>query len=200
MITDDADRTMNTFLGISAELSVNEVDEDAIRNSEYVYLEGYPVTSDTAFEALLLTKNLAEKHGVLTSLTLSDPSIVKFFKERFIELIGASVDLLFCNEDEAKEFTGKEDVLAAREALKKYAKRFVIIRPMVQSYDGDTYNIEPYPVHAVDTNGAGDMFAGTFLYGVTNGLGYTGAGKLAVASSQVVTQYGPRLTVEELSK
>ena len=201
MITDDADRTMNTFLGISAELSVNEVDEDAIRNSEYVYLEGYPVTSDTAFEALLLTKKLAEKHGVLTSLTLSDPSIVKFFKERFIELIGASVDLLFCNEDEAKEFTGKEDVLSAREALKKYAKRFVITLGANGAiiYDGDTYiDIEPYPVHAVDTNGAGDMFAGTFLYGVTNGLGYAGAGKLAsLASSQVVTQYGPRLTVEE---
>ena len=110
------------------------------------------------------------------------------------------MDLLFCNEDEAKEFTGKEDVLAAREALKICETICNNIRvQMVQSYMMAIHiDIEPVPVHAVDTNGAGDMFAGTFLYGVTNGLGYAGAGKLAsLASSQVVTQYGQRLTVEE---
>jgi len=202
MITEDADRTMNTFLGITVDLSINEVDEDAIRNSEYVYLEGYPVTSDTAFDALRYTKKIAEENGVLTSLTLSDPSIVKIFKERFFQLIGASVDLLFCNEDEAMELTGKGNLLEAREALKKDAKRFVITQGAngAMIYDGDTYiDIEPYSVNAVDTNGAGDMFAGSFLYGLTNGLGYAGAGKLAsLSSSRVVSQYGPRLNVEQV--
>lgn len=204
MITDDADRTMNTFLGVSVDLSINEVNENAIRSSEYVYLEGYPVTSDSAFDALRYTKKIAEENGVKTSLTLSDPSIVKIFKERFVQLIGASVDLLFCNEEEAMEFTNTSNLIDAREALKKDAKRFVITQGAngAMIYDGDTYiDIEPYPVNAVDTNGAGDMFAGTFLYGLTNGLGYAGAGKLAsLASSRVVSQYGPRLSFEEIQE
>ena len=207
MITDDADRTMNTFLGISVDLSVKEVPETAIKDAEYVYLEGYPVTSDSAFEALKFTKKMAEENGVKTSLTLSDPFIVGAFKPRFQELIGASVDLLFCNEEEAKSYTGKSDLMEAREALKKDAKRFAITlgKNGAMIFDGDTFiDIEPYAVNAVDTNGAGDMFAGAFLYGITNGLGYAGAGKLAsLASSKVVSQYGPRLKwheVQELKK
>ncbi len=204
MITDDADRTMNTFLGISVDLSINEVDENAIRDSDYIYLEGYPVTSDSAFDALRYTKKIAEESGVLTSLTLSDPSIVKIFKERFVQLVGASVDLLFCNEEEAMEFTGQSNLLDAREALKKDAKRFVITQGSngAMIYDGDTFiDIEPYKVNAIDTNGAGDMFAGTFLYGITNGLGFAGSGKLAsLASSRVVSQYGPRLTFDEVQE
>lgn len=204
MITEDADRTMNTFLGVSVNLSVNEVSESAIKDSEYVYLEGYPVTSDSAFEALKFSKKVAEEHGVKTSLTLSDPSIVGAFKPRFQELIGASVDLLFCNEEEAKAYTGKSDLMEAREALKKEAKRFAITmgKNGAMIFDGDTFiDIEPYEVNAVDTNGAGDMFAGAFLYGITNGLGYAGAGKLAsMASSKVVSQFGPRLKWHEVQE
>ena len=204
MVTEDADRTMNTFLGVSVDLSVKEVPEAAIKDSEYVYLEGYPVTSESAFEALKFTKKVAEDNGVKTSLTLSDPAIVGAFKPKFQELIGASVDLLFCNEEEAKAYTGKSDLLEAREALKKEAKRFAITmgKNGAMIFDGDTFiDIEPYPVNAIDTNGAGDMFAGAFLYGITNGLGYAGAGKLAsLASSKVVSQFGPRLKWHEVQE
>ncbi len=204
MITDDADRTMNTFLGITTDLSVNEVDEAAIKDSEYVYLEGYLVASPTALEAMKLTKKIAEDNGVKTSITLSDPSIVGFFKTQFQDVIGASVDLLFCNEEEAISFTGKSDLLEAREALKKDAKRFVITQGSngAMIFDGDTFiDIEPYETKAVDTNGAGDMFAGAFLYGLTHGLGYAGSGKLAsLASSKVVSQYGPRLKWHEVQE
>lgn len=197
MITDDADRTMNTFLGITTDLSISEVDEASIKDSEYVYLEGYLVASPSALEAMKLTKKIAEENGVKTSITLSDPSIVEFFKTQFQDVIGASVDLLFCNEDEAKKFTGKDDLMEAREALKKDAKRFVITQGAngAMIFDGDTFiDIEPYETKAVDTNGAGDMFAGAFLYGLTHGLGYAGSGKLAsLASSKIVAQYGPRL-------
>lgn len=204
MITDDADRTMNTFLGITTDLSVNEVDEAAIKDSEYVYLEGYLVTSATALEAMKLTKKIAEDNGVKTSITLSDPSIVEYFKAQFQDVIGASVDLLFCNEEEAKKFTGKDDLMEAREALKKDAKRFVITQGAngAMIFDGDTFiDIEPYETKAVDTNGAGDMFAGAFLYGLTHGLGYAGSGKLAsLASSKIVAQYGPRLKWHEVQE
>lgn len=204
MVTDDADRTMNTFLGITSTLSTNEIDEQAIKDAEYVYIEGYLVASDPGFEAMKRTKEIAEKNGVKTALTLSDPSIVEAFKPRFEEVIGASVDLLFCNEEEAKIFTGRDDLAKARGALKKEAKKFVITQGSngAMIFDGDTFiDIEPYEVKAVDTNGAGDMFAGAFLYGVTNGMGYAGAGKLAsLAGSKVVSQYGPRLEWHEMQE
>lgn len=204
MITEDADRTMNTFLGITATLSTEEVDERAIRDSEYVYIEGYLVAADGGFEAMKETKRIAEEHDVQTALTLSDPSIVEAFKTRLQDVIGASVDLLFCNEQEARMFTGKDDIMEAREALKKEARRFVITQGSngAMIYDGDTFiDIEPYEVKAVDTNGAGDMFAGAFLYGITNGMGCAGAGKLAsLAGSKVVSQYGPRLEWPEMQQ
>ncbi len=201
MVTDDAERTMNTYLGITVNISVNEVNEAAIKDSEYVYLEGYLVASDSGYEALKLTKKIAEKYGVKTALTLSDPSLIFDFKHRFEEVIGASVDLLFCNEQEAMQFTGKNSLQEARVELKKVAHRFVITRGRNGAiiFDGDTFiEIEPYTVHAIDTNGAGDMYAGAFLYGITHGKGYAGAGKLAsLASSKVVSQYGPRLKLEQ---
>ncbi|MDX1636882.1 MAG: adenosine kinase [Balneolaceae bacterium] len=197
MITDDADRTLNTFLGITSELSTSEVDEHAISDSEYVYLEGYLVASESGLEAMTLAKNSAENNGAKTALTLSDPSVVEAFRGRFEEVVGASVDLLFCNEEEAKMFTGTSDLAEARQALKKEARRFVITQGSngAMIWDGDTFiDIEPYDVKAIDTNGAGDMFAGAFLYGITEGLGFAASGKLAsLACSKVVSQFGPRL-------
>lgn len=204
MITADADRTMNTFLGITTSLSTDEVDEKAITESEYIYLEGYLVASPTAFEAMKLTKQLAEKHNVKTSITLSDPSIVEAFQGLFHEVIGNGVDLLFCNEEEALKFTDSSNINVAREALKKVAKKFVITQGKngAMIFDGDTFiDIEPYEVNAVDTNGAGDMFAGAFLYGITNGHSYAGSGKLAsLASSKIVSQYGPRLNMKAIKE
>ena len=204
MITDDADRTMNTYLGISSGLSTNEVDERAIKDSEYVYLEGYLAASPDGLEAMQLAKKIAEQNEVKTAITLSDPSIVNAFKAEFKSVIGASVDLLFCNEEEAKTFTGKDNLMEAREMLKQEAKRFVITQGKngAMIFDGDTFiDIEPYDVKAVDTNGAGDMFAGAFLYGITNDLGFANSGKLAsLAGSKIVAQYGPRLKWHEVQE
>lgn len=204
MTTPDADRTMNTFLGVSSFLSPEHIDEEAIKNSSYIYLEGYLVASPKGLEAMKQAKKIAEKHGVLTSLTLSDPNMVKFFSKQFDEVIGASVDLLFCNEEEALTLCETDDLLVAREKLKKVAKKFAITLGANGAviFDGDTFiNIEPYKVKAVDSNGAGDMFAGAFLYAITNGHSYAEAGKLAsLASSKVVSQYGPRLEAEQSKK
>ncbi|MFN1834650.1 adenosine kinase [Balneola sp. MJW-20] len=201
MITEDAERTMNTYLGITSELSVKEIDEYAIKDSEYVYIEGYLVATDAGHEAMKMTKKLAEENSIKTALTLSDPSMVELFTERFRDVIGASVDLLFCNEKEALVFTGTDNIVEAREALKQDAKKFVITQGAngAMIFDGDTFiDIEPYQTKAVDTNGAGDMYAGAFLYGITHDMGYAGAGKLAsLASSRIVAQYGPRLAWHE---
>jgi sugar/nucleoside kinase (ribokinase family) len=199
MVTPDADRTMNTFLGITATLDASVIDEEAIKNSEYVYIEGYLITSDNGKEAMKQTKALAEKHGVKTSITLSDPAIVNFFKTGYEEVIGDGVDFLFCNEDEAMQYTGTTSLIEAREKLKFIAKRFAITlgKNGAMIFDGDTFiDIESYDVDAIDSNGAGDMFAGAFLYGITNGHSCADAGKIAsLAASKVVSKFGPRLEV-----
>ncbi|MEQ9285538.1 MAG: adenosine kinase [Cyclobacteriaceae bacterium] len=197
MTTPDAERTMNTFLGITADFSVSEIDENAIKNSEYIYSEGYLVPSPSGKEAMIRAKEIAQANCVKTALSFSDPSMVKYFKNEMTEVVGDGVDLLFCNEEEALLFTGKETLLEAREALKKVAKRFAITlgENGATIFDGDTFiDIEPYKVEAIDTNGAGDMFAGAFLHAITQGHSYAEAGKLAsLASSKIVSQFGPRL-------
>lgn len=204
MTSPDAERTMNTFLGISSFLSPEHLDEAAIKNSTYVYLEGYLVASPKGLEAIKAAKKIAEKNNVHVALTFSDASMVKYFSKQMEEVVGASVDLLFCNEEEAMIYTGTNSVLEAREKLKQIAKRFAITLGANGAliYDGDTFiQIEPYKVTAVDTNGAGDMFAGAFMYAITNGHSYADAGKLAsLASSKVVSQFGPRLATEQLKK
>jgi len=201
MVTEDAERTMNTFLGITQHFSVKEVNESAIKEAEYLYIEGYLITSPNARDAMKHAKRVAEQNGTKVALTFSDPAMVKYFKEGFDEVIGASVDLLFANEEEARLFTGKEDLLEAREELKKVAKRFVITlgKNGAMIFDGDTFiDIEPYRTVSIDSNGAGDMFAGAFIYGITNGQSFASSGKLAsMASSKVVSQFGPRLKWHE---
>ncbi|ELR69550.1 Ribokinase [Fulvivirga imtechensis AK7] len=201
MTTPDANRTMNTFLGVASNLTVDEVEENHLKDSSYLYLEGYMITSENGLEAMKHAKRIAEKHNVKTALTFSDPSMVKYFKEPLEQVVGASVDLLFCNEEEAQLFTGKSSLSEAREELKKVAKRFAITQGAngAMIFDGDTFiDIEPYAVKAVDTNGAGDMFAGAFLYGITHGHSYAEAGKIAsLASSKIVAKWGPRLEWHE---
>src|SRR6187402_1417878 len=122
MTSPDAERTMNTFLGVSSFFSPEQVDEEAIKNSTYVYLEGYLVASPKGLEAMKEAKRLAEKNKVLVALTFSDPSMVKYFSTQMTEIVGASVDLLFCNEEEAMIFTGTDTIAEAREKLKGVAK------------------------------------------------------------------------------
>jgi sugar/nucleoside kinase (ribokinase family) len=201
MTTPDAERTMNTFLGITGDFSKSEINEEAIKDSEYIYSEGYLVPSPAGREAMIEAKKIAEANGVKTAMTFSDPSMVKYFRNEMIEVIGGSVDLLFCNEEEAMLFTEKDTIEEAREALKLTAKRFVITQGKngAMIFDGDTFiDIEPYKVDAIDSNGAGDMFSGAFMFAITNGHSYAEAGKLAsLASSKIVSQFGPRLETSQ---
>ncbi len=204
MITPDANRTMNTFLGITTDISVSEINQEALAESNYLFIEGYLISSDTGRVAMREAKELAKANGVKTSITFSDPAMVKYFGDQMKELVEDGFDLLFCNEEEATLFTGKEDIKEAREELKKVAKNFAITQGENGAiiWDGDTFiDIEPYPVKAVDTTGAGDMFSGAFLYSIAQGHSLAQAGKLAsMASSKVVSQFGPRLELSQIQE
>ena len=201
-VTPDADRTMNSYLGITSNFSYKEICEDSLKNSEYLYIEGYLVTSPTGKEAAIKCRELAQANGVKTSLTFSDPGIVAHFKDGFHEIMGdQKLDLLFCNEAEALSFTGKETVTEATEELKKYANTFAITlgaKGALIITEGKEIEVLPPKVKALDTNGAGDLFAGAFLYAVTKGYSLGEAGRLACAcSSELVTQFGARLPKEK---
>lgn len=204
MTTADAERTMNTYLGITATYSTSEIDEAALKDSHYLYIEGYLVTGDGARKAMKAAKAIAEANGVKTALTFSDPAMVKYFGEELKEVVGQGVDLLFCNEEEAIVYTGANSVDDAVEALKAFAKQFVVTlgpKGALIWDGGQVIRIDPVPTKAVDTNGAGDLFAGAFLYGITNGLSHADAGKLAShASSAVVSKFGPRLEASQAKR
>lgn len=201
MVTKDAERTMNTYLGITSELDESCINKEAIANSQWVYLEGYLVTSDPSREAAIKVRELAKSNNVRTAMTFSDPAMVQFFKEGLKEMLADGVDLLFCNEQEAMIFSDSENLEDAIKALKPYAKLLVITlgaKGAKVISDDATYEIEPVATKAVDTNGAGDMFAGAFLYALTQGHDYTSAGRFAnAAASQVVSQFGPRLEASQ---
>jgi sugar/nucleoside kinase (ribokinase family) len=198
MTSPDAERTMNTFLGVSSFLSPDQLDEKSIADSSYLYLEGYLVASPKGLEAMKVARDMAEKADVQVSLTFSDASMVKYFPTQMQEIVGNGVDLLFCNEEEAMIFTGTASIGEAQDKLKQVARRFAITRGANGAlvYDGTAFlDIAPFQAKAIDTNGAGDMFAGAFLYAITHHHSYASAGKLAsLASARVVEQFGPRLT------
>jgi sugar/nucleoside kinase (ribokinase family) len=201
LITPDAERSMNTYLGISASLSVDNLNEQAVADSEYLYIEGYLVTSDSGRAAAIRARKVAEASGVKTAISLSDPGMVEFFKGGLQEMIGDGVDLLFCNGDEAKGWADTENLEPAIIALKKIARCFVITLGAEGALivnGEERINIQPNKVKAVDTNGAGDMFAGAFLYGLSQGFSLTQAGNFAsMAAARVVSQFGPRLEMTQ---
>ncbi len=197
LISPDAERSMNTHLGISAELSVKELNEAALADSAYYYMEGYLVTSDSGRAAAIRGRQVAEQNGVKTALSFSDPGMVEFFRDGLSDMLGDGVDLLFCNEAEALQWAGSESLDDAVSAIKQVAKQFAITLGAKGAlvFDGEQlHSIAPCKVNAVDTNGAGDMFAGAFLYAISHGHSAEAAGKLASrAAAEVVSDYGPRL-------
>ena len=201
MITPDAERSMNTFLGISETLSTEQLNPKAIAASEYLYYEGYLVTSPTGRAAAIEARQLAEQNNVKTAISLSDPGMVQFFKDGLIEMIGDGVDLLFCNEAEAKGWGDTDCLDQAVSSLKSIAKTFAITLGAEGAvlFDGEQLiNVDAHKVNAVDTNGAGDMFAGAFLYAITQGHSFASAGQLASrASAEVVSSFGPRLAADK---
>lgn len=203
MITPDAQRTMNTYLGITETFSEKELNLEALKNSRMLYIEGYLVTSPTARAAVQKALSFARENGIKTVLTFSDPSMTKYFRDGLLEMMGGEpVDLLFCNSEEATIFTQKENFDEAFKGLREYARSYAVTRSEKGAalFDGEReIEVLTHQVEAIDTNGAGDLFAGSFLWALTHDKSFAEAGRLAcAAASQLVTQFGPRLRAGQL--
>ncbi|TCB20028.1 adenosine kinase [Acinetobacter sp. ANC 5045] len=204
LVSDDSERTMHTYLGITAELSAAQIDFEPLKTAKWLYIEGYLSTSDTARAAVKQAREIAQANQVKIALTLSDPAMVQYAREGLDELLDDGVDLIFCNQQEAMMYTGTETAEAALEQLKQKSK-YIVITLSAQGaliYDGNNaFSVPGRQVTAVDANGAGDAFAGSFLYALNAGLGFQTAAQLAILiSSEVVSQFGPRLAVEDYAK
>ena len=198
LTTPDAERTMNTCLGASSNFSIKNINFDDLKLSRYLYIEGYLVTSDIAIEAIKKSISFCIENDVKISLTFSDLSMVKYFREKFLNILNHKIDLLFCNQEEAKTFTGENDFKKCCEKMLEYSELVVITKgdkgSLIVSNSGENIEIEPKNVTPLDTVGAGDTYAGAFLYGINNGLSLRKSGELASSlSSKVVTKLGPRL-------
>ncbi len=199
MITPDAERTMNTYLGISATLSAEALNESALCASGFYYMEGYLATSDSGRDAAIQGRVIAEHNDVKTALTFSDFAMVSFFKTQLQEMLGTQgVDLLFCNKEEALAWHGSNSLDETLAALKKICRSYAVTLGAEGAviFDGkNDFNVSAPRIKPVDSNGAGDMFAGAFLYAISHGKNFQEAGTFAcAAAAQVVSQFGPRLT------
>ena len=197
LVTPDAQRSMNTFLGAAAEFAPEDIDATLIQSASITYLEGYLFDKALAQEAFRKAAAIAHQAGRKLSLTLSDAFCVARHREAFLHLVGGEVDILFANENEMKELYQTQNPLTALEAARAHTEIAVMTRGAqgaIIASGAQTYEIPAHPVDSlIDTTGAGDLFAAGFLYGVTQGKPLPEAGRIgAIGAAEVISHYGPR--------
>ena len=193
LITPDAERTMNTYLGVSSETKFSEINFHQVSSTNLLFMEAYVVTSpDTKDTAEKLIESCHES-DIKIALSLSDPGIVAGFKDDLKSWMDKKIDYLFCNHEEAKTFCGSDNL----EDLRDCAKTIFItngVNPTIVLEEKQTYEIPAYEAKAVDTNGAGDMFAGGVIHGLSEGWGNNESAKFGnFLASKGVAEIGPRL-------
>ncbi len=197
IITPDAERTMRTCLAVSSHLSARHVDAERIANSEWLFIEGYvfanPETGQTAIRESIA---IAKKHGTKVALTCSDAFIPEVFGDAFREALAQS-DLLFCNAPEALAVTQQSNPEEASRRLAQMVPNSVVTdgpNGAFVRYAGEQAHVPAVPCQPKDLTGAGDMFAGAFLFGITHGFSAATAARGAnFLCHKVITQIGARL-------
>lgn len=200
LVSEDGERTMNTYLGAGLNLSADDIDTDMISNAAITYLEGYMFDPPHAKQAFGIAAEVAHSAGRKISMTLSDPFCVERHRNDFQAFVEQSTDILFANEAEIISLyqtnTFEEAVSAVQEkcdlaVLTRSAKGSVIVTP-----DG-VIEIKAEPVaKVVDTTGAGDQYAAGFLYGLSRGMKLESCGRLgSMAAAEVISHIGPRPAV-----
>lgn len=197
LITPDAQRTMLTHLGVSATIGPEDISENEIKQAKYIYVEGYLFAGTVTKSAALKAIAIAKDHGVKVAFTVSDPFLIHHYRNEFWELIQSQVDLLFCNLEEAKALTTFDDPIECAREIHKHAENVAMTlgaNGSILMHQNEVIPIEGVPVNAIDTTGAGDMYAAGILYGITTGLSWKQSGHLAShAAARIVGQLGARL-------
>jgi sugar/nucleoside kinase (ribokinase family) len=197
IITPDAERTMRTSLGVASHLSARHVEERLIRNSEWVFIEGYVFANpDTGQTAIREAVRLARQHGTKIAITCSDAFVPQVFGDALNQAL-EHTDLFFCNESEACAIAKASNGAEAFNKLKGRLPSLVVTNGPHGAYirhNGLEAHVPSFPTEPKDLTGAGDMFAGAFLYGITHGIPPITAARAAnYLSHKVIMQIGARL-------
>ncbi|MEY2958194.1 MAG: hypothetical protein RLZZ01_762 [Actinomycetota bacterium] len=201
VVTPDAERTMNTFLGASSLLAVADLDEATIAAGRVLYMEGYLYDRDDAKAAFRHASSIAHEAGRMVSLTLSDSFCVERHRDDFLALVDDEVDLLFGNEAELMALYRTDDFDRAVDELRRHCEFAAITvgaRGSIVVTPDALVEVPAVPVRkVVDTTGAGDLYAAGFLHGLTTGCPLHECGRLgSLAAAEVISHVGPRPLVE----
>lgn len=197
LVTPDAQRTMNTYLGACTTLTSDDVSSDDVRNAAVTYLEGYLWDPPAAKEAFRRATTIAHEAGRKVALTLSDAFCVERYRAEFRGLVEDGVDIVFANES---EICSLYEVETFDEAL-QHLRGSKALAALTRSEKGsvvvagdDVHVIDPEHVSKlVDTTGAGDQYAAGFLFGYTRGFDLARCGALGgMAAAEVISHYGAR--------
>ena len=196
LVTPDSERTMRTALGVATNLKASDLNEDNIAQSDWVFIEGYLLGNEGGPELVQAAAALAKKHGTRVALTLSDAFIVNVFGDQ-VRSVLPDVDMLFANQVEARALAGADsDQAAADIIIDKYVKRLVLTQGeqgVLVAFDSSRYHVDALECSPVDVTGAGDIFAGSFLYGLTHDLSPEASARKACAlAKEKICQVGAR--------
>ncbi len=198
LVTPDAQRSMNTFLGASVGFTVQDIDPALIQAAEITYLEGYLFDRPEAQAAFFEAVRVAKAAGRKLALTLSDTFCVERHKEAFRTLIATGVDIVFANQQELLALTDCTAIEQAVAALRDQCPLLVTTMSeqgaIIAAQGQALIRVPAAPVaKVVDSTGAGDQFAAGFLYGLTHGHDLATCGRLgALAAAEVISHFGPR--------
>ena len=202
-VTPDAQRTMCTYLGASVLLDPNDLDLSAVRDAKILYLEGYLWDNPAAKNAFIKAADIAKNSGRKVALSLSDSFCVNRHRESFITLVEDYVDILFANQDEITSLYTTSNLNLAIEKLKKKCELAAITigkNGSILISNSKVIAIDPFVLgKAIDTTGAGDLYAGGFLKGLSDDLSPETSAKIgSICAGQIVTQLGSRSNTDLL--
>jgi sugar/nucleoside kinase (ribokinase family) len=198
LVTPDAERTLNTFLGAAAEIGPDDVDPTAIAGAQITYLEGYLFDQPRAKEAFRHAAQLAHDAGRRVALTLSDGFCVERHRDDFLALVADQIDILFANENEICTLYDVDEFDAALQNVLHHCEVAALTRSargsvVVSGDDVHVVDAAPVPGGVVDTTGAGDLYAAGFLFGFTHGYDLGRCAHLgALAAAEVISHLGAR--------
>lgn len=196
LITPDAERTMRTCLAVSSHLAARHVDAGRIKKAEWLFIEGYVFANPTGQEAIREAIRVAKQHRVKVAVTCSEAFVVEVFGGPFFEAL-EQTELLFCNSSEACAVTKAASAPEAFARLKDLVPATVVTAGpggAYVRYEGVEAHVPAFPCEPKDLTGAGDMFAGALLYGITHNVPADRAARAACfLAMKVITQVGARL-------
>ena len=196
VVTPDGERSMNTYLGVTEFLEPSDIDPKMMADAEWIYLEGYRFDGPDSHAAFAKAINACKGHGGRVSLTLSDPFCVERHRDAFRMMIREDVDLLFCNRAEILSMYRTDDFEAALAAAALEVEIVACTDSEKGAHilsRGKRWDVPAIPTDIVDATGAGDLFAGAFLWGLTNGHDLETCGRMGcVAASEVISHIGAR--------